>query len=489
MNEILKFQYHGLLINARHNNRPLTPLYFFVFGALTLTSVSSGAQTKNPNLVYIFADQWRAQDLGYMGNKEVRTPNLDKLSRQSVNFTNAVSTCPVCSPYRASLLTGQYPLTHGVFHNDKPLRPEVTTIAEVYRDAGYQTGYIGKWHVDGHGRESFIPRERRQGFDFWKVLECTHEYNDSKYYGNKDSLMTWDGYDAFAQTKEAVRYIDEQKKGSPFILFLSWGPPHDPYRYAPEKYKKIYADLNKLTLRPNVPDTFQKKARTDLSNYYAQITALDDCMKEILKALHRNKIDENTILVFTSDHGDMLYSHALQKKQKPWDESIRVPFLIRYPEKLGKLNRTVELPISSPDIMPTLLGLSGIKIPETVEGNDFSAMLLNQTVAQDSAALIMCVIPHGQGNYRNGGREYRGIRTPRFTYVEDLKGPWLFFDNLKDPYQMKNLANNAESAETQQKLKLILKRKLDKTKDKFLTGQEYMDLWKYEWDKNDVPVK
>ena len=294
MNEKKKFCDGELSPDNCLNIRQLSPICYFALGVFTLPAIICQAQSQKPNLVYVFADQWRAQDLGYMGNKDVKTPTLDKLSKQSVIFSNAVSTCPVCSPYRASLLTGQYPLTHGIFHNDKPLRLEVTTIAEVYRDAGYQTGYIGKWHVDGQGRESFIPRERRQGFDFWKVLECTHDYNDSKYYGDKDSLMTWDGYDAIAQTKEAVRYIDEQKKESPFILFLSWGPPHDPYGFAPEKYRKMYADLDKLKLRANVPEIFQKKARIDLSNYYSQITALDDCLKDILKALDRNKIINNT---------------------------------------------------------------------------------------------------------------------------------------------------------------------------------------------------
>jgi len=137
--------------------------------------------TARPNLVFIFADQWRAQSTGYAGNKDVRTPNLDRLAKQSVNFSNAVSGCPVCTPYRGSLLTGQYWLTHGLFYNDKPLNPDAMTIGKVYSKAGYETGYIGKWHIDGHGRSSFIPEERRQGFKFWKVCECTHNYNKSLY--------------------------------------------------------------------------------------------------------------------------------------------------------------------------------------------------------------------------------------------------------------------------------------------------------------------
>ena len=127
---------------------------------------------------------------GLHGKQIVKTPTFDKLADESVVFTNAVSGCPVCCPYRASLLTGQYPLTHGVFYNDKPLNPEANTIGKIYKNAGYETGYIGKWHLNGHepgeetfeARQKFIPKERRQGFDFWQVLECTHDYNNSFYY-------------------------------------------------------------------------------------------------------------------------------------------------------------------------------------------------------------------------------------------------------------------------------------------------------------------
>ncbi len=133
---------------------------------------------KQPNIVFVFGDQWRAQATGYAGDPNVETPNLDALTGESVNFVNALAGCPVCSPYRASLLTGQFPLTHGVFVNDVCLSEESVSLADVYSAAGYDTAYIGKWHIDGHGRSSYIPPERRQGFDYWKVLECTHNYLD-----------------------------------------------------------------------------------------------------------------------------------------------------------------------------------------------------------------------------------------------------------------------------------------------------------------------
>jgi len=436
---------------------------------------------KKSNLVFVFADQWRAEAAGYAGNKDVRTPNLDRLARDSINLVNAVSCCPVCCPYRASLLTGQYPLTHGVFLNDVLLRGDAVSIVQAYGRAGYKTGYIGKWHLDGNQRSAFIPRERRQGFEFWKALGCTHAYNNSFYYGDEDVKLKWDGYDAIAQTREAQRYIRERAGGPPFVLFLSWGPPHSPYETAPEKYQQLFKP-EAIALRPNVPEADRDKARQALAGYYAHIAALDDCIGDLLQTLHDTGIERNTIFVFTSDHGDMLYSHGGQNKQQPWDESIRVPFLLRYPALPDGRGKTVRMPINTPDIMPTLLGLSGIAIPGTVQGSDFSAVLAGKLPEPDNAALICCPAPFGQWTRAKGGREYRGVRTRRYTYVRDLKGPWLLYDNEQDPHQLNNLCNKPEHTALQASLETLLAGRLKETNDTFLSGWDYIRKWGYEVD-------
>ncbi len=446
---------------------------------------ASPRSSEKPNLVFIFADQWRVQSTGYMGNPDVKTPHLDKLASRSVNFTNAVSGCPVCSPYRASLLTGQYWLTHGIFYNDKPLDPEAMTIGKVYNRAGYETGYIGKWHVDGRGRTSFIPKERRQGFDFWKALECTHNYNKSLYYGDTDVKRYWDGYDAIAQTREAQEYIRRHAGKSPFVLFMSWGPPHAPYQTAPDKYRRMFPDPDKIALRPNVPKSLRKKAQQELAGYYAHIAALDGCIADIVETIEESGIEDNTILVFTADHGDMLRSRGMAKKQKPWEESVRVPFLIRYPAAHGNQGREIDMPINTPDIMPTLLGLSGISIPESVEGKDFSGVIRGTQTPDNDAALIACPVPFHQWSYRRGGREYRGVRTRRYTYTRDLNGPWLLYDNKMDPHQLRNLCNNPEYSKIQAELEKMLQQKLKETNDEFLPGPKYMAMWNYTWDGSD----
>ena len=440
---------------------------------------------KKPNVVFVFGDQWRQQATAYAGDPNVRTPNLDILARQSINFTHAVSGCPVCSPYRASMLTGQRPLTHGVFVNDVYLQPRVTSIGQAFAAAGYHTAYIGKWHVDGHGRSNPIPPERRLGFKYWKVLECTHEYNHSAHFtGETPTKLHWEGYDAIAQTRDAVNYIRNRDANAPFFLTVSWGPPHNPYETAPEEFRGLY-DPSALMLRPNVPDRMAPKAREWLAGYYAHCSALDSCMGEILGALRAAGIEQETVVVFTSDHGDMLGSQGEQRKQRPWDESIRVPFLLRYPGLPGWEPRETTAPIDAHDIMPTLLGLCGIPIPETVEGTDFSAHVKGGRDPSDGSALLMCAHPFGEWTVaHNGAREYRGVRTQRYTYVRDLCGPWLLYDNEADPYQMRNLANDRAVSGIRNTLDRQLQKKLDEARDRFLPGSEYLREWGYAVDEN-----
>ena len=467
--------------------RTFTALALFVAGIATAT-----AADRPPNVLMIIADQWRAQAFGFAGDPNVKTPNLDRLEKQCVNFTQAVSGMPVCSPTRASLLTGQRPLTHGIFLNDVQLNPEAVTIAKILKGAGYDTGCIGKWHVDGRGRSAFIPRERRQGFDYWKVLECTHAYNKSPYYADGPEKLEWQGYDAIAQTRDAQGYIESRAKtGKPFLLWLAWGPPHNPYETAPQKYRDMYSP-EAMKLRGNVPDNgiAQARARVDLAGYYAHCTALDDCIGDLLGTLKSVGVDDNTIIVFTSDHGDMLSSHAMQRKQKPYEESARVPMLFRVPAKLGIAPHRTEGTINSEDVMPTLLGLCGVAIPKTVEGFDFTGHMRGGKDPSGGAAIVQCDAPFGEFTRRVGGREYRCIRTVRFTYVRELEGPWLLFDNEKDPWQLDNLIGKPEHAELQARMDAMLKEKLAAQHDDFRPAAEYVAKWKYTVDANGtVPYK
>jgi arylsulfatase A-like enzyme len=437
--------------------------------------------TGKPNIVFIFADEMRMHDAGYAGNGDVQTPVLDALAAESTVVTHAVSGCSVCCPYRASLLTGQYPITHGVYINDVELDPNCDSIARAFGRGNYQTAYIGKWHVYGspdgkYGRrKSFVPRDSQLGFDYWKAFECTHDYNDSWYFLNDDPTpRQWEGYDAFAQSRDAADYIRSRSgQEHPFMMMMSWGPPHFPLHTAPQEYQDRFADAD-ITLRPNVPPDHQESARKDLRGNYAHIAALDDCLAIVLDAIEESGEKDNTIVVFTSDHGDMFHSQGLVHKCKPWDESIRVPFVIRYPDGMKDKGQELALPIDAPDIMPTLLGLCDLPIPSTVQGRDFSSILLgSEELAGDEAALLS--LPASFSDMRRYGfKSYRGLRSQRYTYVRDSKGPWLLYDNETDPYQMRNVVDQKEHAAIQADLEAELQRRLDALGDDFQDGEVYL---------------
>lgn len=440
--------------------------------------VNAAKRETSPNILVLVADQWRAQAFGIEGDPNARTPHFDRLGGESLRLVNAVSALPVCSPTRASLLTGQRPLRHGVFINDVPLATNAVTIAKVLAAQGYDTAYIGKWHVDGRGRSAYIPPERRQGFQYWKVQECTHDYTNSGYYSDSPQQLRWAGYDAIAQTRDACDYLRARDAGAkPFLLFLAWGPPHDPYLTAPETYRQRFRPAD-MVVRPNVPDSLRGEVQKILAGYYAHANALDDCLAELRRTLRETRLDENTILVFTADHGDMLGSHGLFKKQKPYDESVRVPLWFHWPKGLRR-SGALPAPMNTEDLMPTLLGLTGLTIPGSVQGLDYSRYLRGGLNPGNNEALILCVSPFGEWERRVGGKEFRGLRTPTHTYVRDLNGPWLLFDNRSDPYQTNNLVASPECRFLLNQLDQRLLRKLKRDGDHFEPGAVYLDRWHY----------
>jgi len=422
-----------------------------------------------PNVLFVFADQWRAQATGYNGDPNCRTPSVDGLAAESISLVNAVAGCPVCSPYRGSLMTGQQPLNHGIIVNDVGITSDAVPVAECFDRAGYDTAYIGKWHIDGHGRSAFVPIERRLGFRYWRGFECTHDYDASFHYADDPRQLLWDGYDAQAQTRHACEWLREHNSERPFMMMLSWGPPHAPYDTAPEEFRALYR-AEDIFLSPNVPDEVAKAAREQLAGYYAHIAALDGCVGDLLQALAETGLDENTIVVLTSDHGDMLGSQGMWKKQSPWDESLRVPFLLRWPSAFGRQGRAVETPFNAPDIMPTLLGLCDLDIPDSVDGVDASPVMYGQPVPELDGALLAMYFPFHQWRPALGGREYRGVRNGSYTYVRDLDGPWLLFDNAQDPYQLQNCCAAAAYADVRAELDALLDRKLAEIGDEFLPG-------------------
>lgn len=440
------------------------------------------AETTKPNILFVFADQLRACSLGYAGEEPVMTPNLDRFAREGALFTTAVSPLPVCTPYRGSLITGRSPLATGLIINDIPLKTTEISIAHACNDAGYDTAYVGKWHLDGANRPAPVPPgPRRQGFRHWMGANFEHNYDRSYYTDDAGTVAMWPGFDAEAQTSHVIDWLGRHNRARPFCLFLSWGPPHHPYRTVPKPYLDRY-DPRAIRGRPNCPEV----PREDLWGYYAQTTFLDDQFARLMRAVDDLGLRDDTIVVFTSDHGDMHGSHGLYKKQWPWDEAIRIPFLLRFPRAV-RAGATCRFPISVIDVMPTLLGLAGIPIPAPVEGKDLSPFVRGERSDPPAAALIMNPCPFSIGDprgedqvptFRGMRMEYRGVRTERHTYVRTIERPWLLYDNADDPFQMQNRIEDPAFKGLRDELEETMRAEMARLGDTFETKETYYERMK-----------
>ena len=256
---------------------------------------------------------------------------------------------------------------------------------------------------------------------------------------------------------------------------VAFGPPHFPHATAPQAYKDLYPP-EKIQLLPSVPDAMRAKAQRESQGYYAHCSAIDKCVADLLATLSESGVEEKTIVLFTADHGEMMGSHGCppNMKQQPWDEAAHVPLLVRYPAAHGRRGRAVRTALTTPDILPTLLGLAGAAIPASIEGEDLSPLVRGGEEQPDRAALYMGVSPFAGSGFN---QEYRAIRTSRYTYVRGLQGPWLFFDDEKDPYQLKNLATAPQCAALCRQFDDRLQAALRKIGDPFRSGAYYIERW------------
>jgi len=421
-----------------------------------------------PNILLVFADQLRAHELSCMGGP-VSTPNLDRLASEGILFNHAIANCPVCTPSRGSLLTGKYPLSHGAVVNDLPLPTGQPTLATAARASGYLAGYIGKWHLDGIPRDKFTPPgPRRAGFDdYWAAFECHHNYLEPKYYLDEPELVIREGYEPEIQTELAIEFMEKCGK-KPFLLTVSWGPPHAPYRCGLEEDLAQF-DPEGVALRPNVLDP----QLGELAGYQALTASLDRCMGSLMAYLDGRGLAEKTLVIFTSDHGDMLYSHGRVKKQQPWEESIRIPLVMRGPG-IQEWDEPCDSLIGITDLAPTILGLAGMEgLGDSAEGEDLSGGILGKSVMARPSIPIMDVVPADQAHLW-GGKEWRGIRTPNYTYARTIDEEWVLYDNRVDPFQMQNLAGRMDHQETRKYLEEELQEWLNRMKDPFVTAKEHL---------------
>lgn len=466
---------------------------------------------KKPNILYVFADQWRRQAVGFMNEDEVITPRIDEFAKDGLVFDNAISCCPLCSPQRATLLTGRYPIQTGVFTNCKTgesfrLQDDEICISDVLKKERYNTGYIGKWHLDepevnncdnpesgARDWDAFTPPGvRRHGFDFWYSYGAADKHMSQHYWMDDPKKIETDKWSPEHETDIAIDFIKRNKdREDPFALFISWNPPHNPYDQVPDKYKKMYKD-KEITLRKNVKidniicHTYEEwgsgkeKIEQTTKDYYAAISGLDENFGRLLDALEEYGIADDTIIVLTADHGDLMGSHGMIAKHVWYEESIGIPFLMRWGNQIKK-GREKRI-INSVDIMPTLLGLINVEIPETVEGIDVSPNLKETGNVEVPPAFIHAY--PGRDVFLNAFREHnidpltkgwRGLRSEKYTYVvhkgylpdEDIEERYLY-DLEKDPYQLNPIKIiNVNENELALKFEKQLKERLDQLGDPF----------------------
>lgn len=424
-----------------------------------------------PNLLFVFPDEWRRAALGENGTDPVLTPVLDQFAKTARVVTNAISNMPVCSPYRGMLMTGKYLPASGVPINcnsaapESYLRPNERCIGDVLRDAGYNCGYIGKWHLD-YPQQPYVekPREdgrvwdewtapsHRHGFDFWHTYGVYDQHFTPHYWTNdtpREAPLQIKQWSPEHETDVAIEYLRNEggkyrDNNKPFALVVSMNPPHMPFEQVPAKYIERYSDktAQDLLVAPNVDlqsdEPLAKMGREQVKNYFAACTGVDEQFGRMLATLEEQGLAENTVVVFTSDHGEMMGSHDLMYKSVFYEESLGVPFLIRWPNNIPV--GSDDLLIGAPDLMPTLLGLLGLgeRIPIQVQGKNLSNALLGEKEHRPQSSLIFAKSPTAEEG------QTRGLRTLTHLFAvdktADSKKVWLF-DLKNDPYELDNIAD------------------------------------------------
>ncbi len=415
-------------------------------------------QARPPSILVVLADGWRAQALEAAGDANLKAPNLEGLLRTGVFFSRSYTANPACAPARAALLTGRYPHACRVLADGQPLPADERTLGELFAEAGYMTGYIGKWALDGAEEPGFVPPgPRRRGFAFWAAFNRGHRYFDSVYFRDSPEPKRAPGFEPDYQTRLACDFIREHAS-RPFFLVVSWGPPHPP-RTPPPPFAQLY-DPARLRLRANVPGGAAAEARQALAGYYGLCSALDACLGQILEVLEATGAAEDTVVVFTSDHGEMLGSHGLDLAEAPFEEAVRVPLVIRYP-RAARGGRRVDSFATGVDLAPTLLALAGLEPGEGMQGRDLSAYLLSGEGPRAEA-----VYAHGRlGTPAEWRLLVRGL--DKVVVDRELRVTHLF--NLgQDPYERRNLAFEPAQARRRDEMTAILRDRMRRLGDRVL---------------------
>ena len=435
-----------------------------------------------PNVVVCLCDQLRPFELGCYGGTLVKTPNIDALAAGGMRFEVASANCPVCTPSRSSLLTGQYGRTcTGTVLNIAETPPDrrrrrltSTTLPEAFRKAGYRTGLIGKWHID--------PDPMIVGFESAVYPNHHHRYTGQTYFTDNAPGYVVEGFTPDYEAQMLEEFVGGRNR-EPFFLYYNISQPHMPLADAPDKYLKMYAPGD-VPLRPNVwenghlpyderwfhiylhdflyydkklPYTLDLPKGFDLRHLFAlycgMITWVDDQVGRLVQTLRKNGVDDHTLIVFTSDHGDNMGSHKLFNKDHIVEESIRIPMIFN---QSGLIDPGVELHQIGQiiDVMPTLLSLAGVEAPGGMQGRDLSPAVHGAGPCPGENRVYI-ETPAKEIAVRTQTHKY-GMRIDTDTH-QIVDENYAFYDLREDPFEQCNLIGSPEQAEVAAGLKRDLK--------------------------------
>lgn len=418
-----------------------------------------------PNLLIIYCDQLSSWTLSCYGGHQVHTPHIDRLSREGVQLNQFFTNVALCTPSRACFMTGRYPNQTGIYHGDRALGSDQVTFAQQLKAAGYETGYAGKWHLAGQRKDegNWQPSEAF-GWDdnrfMWNRGHFKHiDHASDPIVAERKVIGDQQSYSSDWLTDRALDFITQQRE-APFAYMVSFPDPHQPYQ-AREPYASMFPpdevdipttfwqqdvpdwiardredkDFPMATDKPWCPDR-EQRIRQLKSQYCAMVKHLDDCVGRLLDGLETNGLLDDTIVLFTTDHGDLMGEHGMSGKNYLYEPAYRVPFLIRWPEKLTA-GRVVDRMVSTVDVMPTLLDLMHVPLSGQEEGRSALALLEGQPCDWDDV-----VFTHPYGFNRVA------CFTPTFELGFDHDGESILFDRINDPDQVANLYLNANHAAT-----------------------------------------
>ncbi|GAA5121954.1 sulfatase [Luteolibacter yonseiensis] len=439
-------------------------------GILLATVFTALAQEKRPNLLFIYTDDQRWDALGFIQKQQggkarfpwLKTPNLDRLRSQGAHFSNAFCTTSLCSPSRATFLTGQYTHTHGVTNNHTPLPPGTVTYATLLQKAGYTTGFVGKWHMGN--------QPERPGFDFSASFDGQGKFYDCPVTIRKNGgvrQVIEEKWIDDASADYAIGFLRENKD-KPFSLTVGFKSVHGP-REPETDFKAAYAGSEAVPV-PSLQLTspFRPEAKNgnsyrgeNLLNYFRTLTSADRSLGRLLDELDKLGLDKNTVVIFTSDNGYYLGEHSLGDKRSAYEESIRLPFLIRSPFN-NVSGKTIDPLVLNIDIAPTLLDFAGVEIPKEIQGRSLRPLLEEKPPADWRKSFLYEYFY--ERNFKNP--TILGLRTTTDKIiVYPGREQWNeIYEVGKDPYELTNQFNNPDHADLKKQLLSELERLKQETR-------------------------